>query len=231
MSKIQNKNLTVIRKQTLDEMKEVYRVMLSRHFPADEIKPFRYIEAAYREGRYIGYGLYSGSSTGECLAYAWMCYMSEENWVLLDYFAVTELLRGQGLGGWFLREILTRYTEETPVIIEVEDPDRIEERSGADARIEMEREKEKRLRRISFYRKNGVKETELRASVLQVPYCIMVFLKNDRHKLETDTGRGIQYDVQNEFFNRESLKKAYYSFYSHIRKDVIIGATHENEQL
>lgn len=241
MDNVQSKKLITIRRQTLDEMRVIYQKLLSRHFPADEIKPFRYIEAAYKEGRYIGYGLYNASGTGECLAYAWMCYISEENWALLDYYAVTEALRGQGLGSWFLREILTEHTQEMPVIIEVEDPDRIEEKTGVDAELEMEKEKQKRLRRISFYQKNGVRETKFRASVLQVPYRIMVYLKTDEHErrgcnnrkepLKTDTGKGIQCDVQGAAFDGQSLKKAYYSFYSHLKNGVMIGETHKNEQL
>lgn len=215
---------TIIRRQNLEEMKKTYQEMMFRHFPKDEIKPFRYIERAYEQGRYICYGLYDASGSGTCLAYAWMCYMTEKNWVLLDYFAVTEKLRGQGTGSWFLKEILERYTQKVPVIIEVEDPDRIDVASGTEEEVEKERQKQ--LRRISFYLRNGVQETELRASVLNVPYRIMVYLKD-----RTAVSGEIQCDVQRLPFDRESLKKAYYSFYSHVEKSVFIGKMHENERL
>ena len=226
---------TVIRKQSLEEMKKTYQGMLSCHFPQDEIKPFRVIEDSYKKGNYICYGLYkiqessqtAGSSesseSGECLAYAWMCYIPEENWVLLDYFAVDGSLRGQGMGSWFLREILENYTGETPVIIEVEDPDRIDVTAGTKAEVEGQRRKQ--LRRISFYQRNGVRETELRASVLKVPYRIMVYLKS----IPAASGEE-QSDVRDLNFDRESLKKAYYSFYSHIEKSVLIGNLHEIER-
>lgn len=224
MNNMQANEKTVIRKQSLEEMKKTYQEMMFRHFPEDEIKPFRFIESAYEKGRYICYGLYDGSGAGECLAYAWMCHMTEENWVLLDYFAVTEKLRGQGVGSWFLKEVLEKYTQGMPVIIEVEDPDRIDVAEGTEEEIEKERQKQ--LRRISFYLNNGVQETELRASVLNVPYRIMVYLKNC-----TASWEGVQCDVQELHFDRESLKKAYYSFYSHIEKSVFIGKMHENERL
>lgn len=226
MSRIQDNKAVIIRRQSLDEMKEIYQGMLFRHFPEDEIKPFRYIESAYKDGKYVGYGLYDKSGFGECLAYAWMCCMTEENWILLDYFAVTEKLRGQGIGSWFLKEILTKHTQGIPVIIEVEDPDFMEEMNGAEEDREkeigerIEKERQKRLRRISFYQNNGVRETKLRARVFQVPYRIMVYLdKVSDYKCSKD----IQSDVLEMCFDSESLKKAYYSFYSHAKKSVIIG--------
>ncbi|MDO5409036.1 MAG: hypothetical protein Q4F21_01110 [Lachnospiraceae bacterium] len=188
----------MIRKQSLEEMKEIYDGMMIRHFPEDEIKPFRVIEKGYREGRYICYGLYADSEPGKCLAYAWMCDILEENWILLDYYAVTESLRGQGVGSWFLKQILSgSYTQDMPVIIEVEDPD-----YAAD-----EKEKEKQLRRIDFYLRNGVQETEIRAQVFQVHYSIMVALGQK----------------ERQTFEEESLKNAYFVFYSHVPGHVKIG--------
>lgn len=194
----------IIKKQSLEEMKKIYDGMMKDHFPADEIKPFWVIEKGYQAERYMGYGLYHEEHPEVCLAYAWMCWMKEENWILLDYYAVREDLRGQGLGSVFLQKVLKEHTREMPVIIEVEDPDRIEmEEEIGKTEVEkqgsLRREKEKRLRRIAFYRKNGIRMTDMRATVYRVPYAIMIFQQN------FDDG-----------FDRESLKRAYRIFYAHI---------------
>ena len=203
----------LIRQQNLEEMKEIYHGMLARHFPSDEIKPFSRIKESYEKGEYVGYGLYEDRPDAECLAYAWLCRISSENWILLDYYAVTEKLRGQGMGSWFLKRIFEKYSRGMSVIIEVEDPDRIRE----DQAISLEEEREKRLRRMSFYLKNGVKQTELRASVFQIPYSIMVYFPQDSEQSVVS-------------FDRESLKRAYYYFYSRVPWNVKIGEMHEIEQ-
>lgn len=200
----------VIRRQSLEEMKEIYDGMLSGHFPADEIKPFWKIKDSYEKGEYMGYGLYRHAEDRECLAYAWMCSIRDENWILLDYYAVTEKLRGRGMGSRFLKHLFEECTEGIPVIIEVEDPDRLEN-IPEDRR---EEERERRLRRISFYLRNGVQETQLRARVFQVPYSIMIYKQDAQDRVSID---------------QESLKRAYYYFYSHVQGNVAIGDVHEIE--
>lgn len=204
----------LIRQQNLEEMEEIYYGMLASHFPAAEIKPFSRIKDSYEKGEYLGYGLYEDKPGAECLAYAWLCRISSENWILLDYYAVTEKLRGQGLGSWFLKQILEVYSDGMSTIIEVEDPDRI----GDHSEISLEKEREKRLRRMSFYLKNGVHQTELRAWVFQVPYSIMVYFPQDSEQSVVS-------------FDREGLKRAYYYFYSRVPWNVKIGEMHEIEQL
>lgn len=232
----------IIRRQSLDEMKEIYDGMLTRHFPADEIKPFRKIKDSYEKGEYMGYGLYEHEDDPECLAYAWVCSIPDENWILLDYYAVTEKLRGHGMGSRFLKRIFEQCTDGVPVIIEVEDPNRLE---GVPEE-QKEQEKAKRLRRVSFYLRNGVKETELRACVFHVPYSIMVYMKEDSQiensgkdelrksdlqKEELQKGQLQKEDARNAVcFDRESLKRAYHYFYSHIQGNVEIGDVHEFER-
>lgn len=212
----------VIRQQTLKEMEEIYRGRLAEDFPADEIKPFSCIKEWYEQGNYVGYGLYEDPEMGECLGYAWLCRIPEEKWVLLDYYAMKKELRGEGKGSRFLKRIFEECTEGCPVIIEVEDPDWSDCNQG----ILPEKEKEKRLRRISFYLKNGVQETELRACVFQVHYSIMVYLNRNSH------GESREKDAQNVVsFDPESLKRAYYLFYSHAVGKVEIGEMHKNERL
>ncbi len=209
----------LIRRQSLEEMKEIYDGMLARHFPADEIKPFGRIKETCEKGEYMGYGLYEHADDKECLAYAWLCTIPSENWVLLDYYAVTEKLRGKGLGSRFLHKILEDYTQGAPVIIEVEDPDKIGDHPG----VSLEEEKTKRLRRIGFYLRNGVKETELRARVFQVNYSIMVYLNQNGNRNQSSDKKE-NGDAQNVVsFDRESLKRAYYYFYSHVSGNVEIG--------
>lgn len=211
-----------IRKQNLKEMKEIYQGMMKRHFPPDERKPFWYIEENFKEGSYVGYGLYGDGydpailteGDGDCLAYAWMRFMREEGWILLDYYAVTEKLRGQGNGSRFLKSVLQEVTQEYPLLLEVEDPDQLGDLDGEAAR----EERGKRLRRIHFYLKNGVKETELRARVFDVPYRIMVY---EGSKQEKDL---IQSDARASQNRWENLKKAYDSFYTHIADKIEIGS-------
>lgn len=208
----------LIRRQSLVEIKEIYDGMFACHFPAGEIKPFERIKETYENGEYMAYGLYEHAEDKECLAYAWMCTAPSQDWILLDYYAVTEKLRGKGLGSRFLQKILKDCTQGAPVIIEVEDPDK----PGDDPGISPEEEKKKRLRRIAFYLRNGAKETELHACVLQVNYRIMVFL--DQSSDRNDQERNEKADAQNVVpFDRESLKKAYCYYYSHVLGNVEIG--------
>ena len=190
----------LIRRQSLEEMNEIYHSMLTRHFPADEVKPFGRIKQGYEQGEYVGYGLYESEETKACLAYAWMGRIPSENWFLLDYYAVAEELRGKGLGSRFLRKILDNHTQGASVIIEVEDPDAVRTVSEVD----MESEKKKRLRRIEFYLRNGAQETQLRSKVFQVNYSIMVYLNRAAS------------------FDRESLERAYHYFYNHVPDNICI---------
>jgi GNAT superfamily N-acetyltransferase len=94
-----------------------------------------------------------GSLSGEvvCMALVWP--LQNSDFILLDYMAVKEKYRNQGIGTSLIKSILSEYcTNNRSIIVEVEDP--------------KEAEKETRSKRVAFYRKNGAKELE------NVPYLL-----------------------------------------------------------
>lgn len=48
-----------IRELSLEETRQVYTEAAIRHFPADELKPFHKIELMWRQGAYMGLGIYA----------------------------------------------------------------------------------------------------------------------------------------------------------------------------
>ena len=94
-----------------------------------------------------------GRLNGEvvCMALVWP--LQNSDFILLDYMAVKETYRNQGIGTSLLKSILSKYcTNNRNIILEVEDP--------------KEADKENRSKRVAFYRTNGAKELE------NVPYLL-----------------------------------------------------------
>ena len=94
-----------------------------------------------------------GSLSGEvvCMALVWP--LENSDFILLDYMAVKEKYRKQGIGTSLIKSILSKYcTNNSSIIVEVEDP--------------KEADKESRSKRVAFYRSNGAKELE------NVPYLL-----------------------------------------------------------
>ena len=84
---------------------------------------------------------------------------SQFNWFW--YFAVPEVLRGQGIGQRILTQLLERYKDES-FILDMESPEQICENS------------EQRKRRHAFYLRNGFRDTGVGKSFKGIDYTIMM---------------------------------------------------------
>ena len=142
-----------------DEIAALYADRLTRDFPPDELKPLSAIRQALARGRYACWGAADGPSI---LAYAF--FVKVDGWALVDYYAVREDLRGNGIGGRFLRELVAGPLGGMAcALLEVEDPD-----CARDAD-----ERALRDRRLAFYLRNGLRQTGVSAVVWRVPYRIL----------------------------------------------------------
>lgn len=190
-----------IRELTHDEIIEIYKTTAPLHFPKEELRPLFNIKNIMSRGGYRGFGLFrnagTATRTGSALAdslsapdtlagYAFFITMPDSDVMLLDYFAVLEEYRSQGLGGLFLQKMrdgLSRVqnTCTTPsettagIFIETEDI----------ACAATDAEKSLRKRRNDFYLRNGAVPTGLHDTLGTADYEIF-FLPITRNALRSE---------------------------------------------
>lgn len=120
-------------------------------FPKSERKPFRLMKKKTREGMME---LLVICEKKELLGLA--ITVRYQDMVLLDYFAIKKDRRGQGTGSRALELLKQRYAD-CRFLLEIELPET--EGSGQDLRI----------RRKSFYLRNGMHETGIKVCLFLVP--------------------------------------------------------------
>ncbi len=120
-------------------------------FPEAEKKPFAAMEALAAEGKMELMALVDREWVG--LAF----FMLSEKTVILDYFAISDVLRGGGYGSKAVSMIIERF-QDKKLIFEIE---RLNE--GA-------KNAEERARRKAFYLRNGMKETGVFANVYHTDF-------------------------------------------------------------
>ena len=155
-------NALDIRPLARDEVAFVYHEYLEADFSDDERKPLSMILQSLDAGRYLCLGAFCGD---QLLAYAFFIFDTApagRNY-LLDYFAVREDLRAQGIGSRFLKALPGILPDPALMILEVENPDYAEDPG----------EKALRLRRIGFYQKNGAVDTGVAFWFFDVEYRLM----------------------------------------------------------
>lgn len=154
----------MIRELKEKETKQIYQEQMLYDFPADERKPMELIERLMREGRYQVFGSYEGDRLE---AYAFLIHEKDSAVYLLDYFAVCRDGRGQGTGSRFLREVF-KLLEGDLLLLEVEDVERAAN----------EADRVMRSRRMDFYHRNGVRDTELATVQFGVDLVILYLSRN-----------------------------------------------------
>lgn len=143
---------------TLGQVRMLYRERLKQDFPANEVKPLWIIERAMSRGEYICYGAVEGD---EILAYAFFVVSGRR--ALFDYYAVARDLRDMGIGSRFIRALIEGPLSGMDcVLLEVDDPDCA---TGDEAAL--------REKRLSFYLRNGLTDTGVRAEVFRVRFRIL----------------------------------------------------------
>ncbi len=159
---VNNRENSVIKKLTTEELISVYATHSVRHFPADERKPVSSISRMAGEGIYAGYGLYR-EEEAELLCYAFFTVLPGCRNILLDYFAVMEQYRSEGIGSYFLEKIKHSLSNCDGILIETENPDYAKDES----------ERLIRGKRISFYERNGAYSAGILAEIFGVHYRIL----------------------------------------------------------
>ena len=131
-----------------------------RHFPKEERKPYTTIMQLVLRRCYEGYGLFEGE---QMQAYALVMKNKED--MLLDYFAVQEQLRGQGIGTEFLNRVCDLFLKRGQTVfaeIEMESADDTADRAAEKAA------------RCKFYTDNGWQVTKASLTLFEVDYKIIV---------------------------------------------------------
>lgn len=162
-----------IKKLRLEETEAIYRAYIGKHFPQDEIKPFKHIRRMWQEGSYQALGLYEITDLcPEKLAgYAFFALGDHADMLLLDYYAILEEYRCQGLGGKFLLDMQESFQDYEGMLIETEDVDY----------AQSEKQRQERLKRDRFYMQNGATKTGVSCEVYGVHYCIWKLPFRDHH--------------------------------------------------
>lgn len=128
-------------------------LLYRRAFPRSERKPFSIIRRMHKEGRSIVW--LARTTDGRFERFAGMASTIEsDSTTLLDYFAVSKRLRGQGYGSAFLQRLLLCYADKG-LFVEIEAADQ-DDPTG-----------EKR-RRKQFYLRNGLEELHVTAILFGV---------------------------------------------------------------
>ena len=152
-----------IRSLSLTEVRALYHKRLAVDFPPDELKPLSAIERALSRDAYLCYGAVKGN---DILAYAFFvkAFDNQVPCALFDYLAVQESLRDTGIGSRFLQGLIAGPLRGFGVVLlEVDDPAYAKSPNDLDTRN----------RRLDFYLRNGLRDTQVTATVYRVEYRIL----------------------------------------------------------
>ncbi len=146
------------------ETKNIYNTYMVEDFPSSELKSLNKILRLMEEKKYISFGVFEGETL---VGYAF--FMTNENIILLDYFAILKNKRMGGYGSKSLTLISEYFKNKFDVLVlESEDP--------TFAKDEVDRTT--RERRINFYKKNNFEVASIEAKVYSVEF--VIFTKNDK---------------------------------------------------
>lgn len=156
-----------------EDIEIIYNEHMIKDFPYGELKPLDVIQKLNKRKNYICIGLYNNN---ELLAYALLA--SSKSYLLIDYYAVCKDHRDEGIGSEFLNILQEHFRNYDGIIVEVE---RVE--CGPN-----ESEKIIRKRRIDFYKRNGMRMTDIYCKLFDIDYCIMCLCNVDLEDLAIYTG-------------------------------------------
>lgn len=146
------------------EIENIYNDHMVKDFPKEELKTLDVMKKLIKKKNYICYGLYNNE---ELLSYAFL--VNSKSYVLIDYYSVCAKYRNKGIGSEFLDILKEQCQSYDGIIVELE---KVECASS-------EAEKVVRRRRIDFYRKNGMRMTNICSKLFNVNYSIMCLCNSD----------------------------------------------------
>lgn len=151
------------------QMFKVYYSKMKKDFSRNELKPFIVISRGMKKGEYECVGLLDNN---RILGYGVMVKHGKD--YLFDYLATEKEERNKGLGAKFL-EMMKEYLKDADSVIgEVEDP-----LYGKD-----EADKKLRQRRVGFYLRNGIVDTDLRVKLFGEYFYVMEMVVNRPHSYD-----------------------------------------------
>jgi GNAT superfamily N-acetyltransferase len=151
-----------IRSIAPSELKYFYP-RIESDFAAGEYPPMDVLYDHMLQGKQEGYALWDGN---KYVAYSFWAANPARNHILITLLAVMPEYRGQGMGTNFLKK-LHEMMNEGMVIVEVEKPEE----------AKTDKERDKRLRRIAFYEKEGyILINEIDYIIWDIPMHLMVRL-------------------------------------------------------
>lgn len=148
-----NNNEYTIRLLNSQEITDVYHEHIVTDFPVSEVKPLKKILEKLENNQYFVYGMFENKTDDnklvfeELAGYAYFIKSRNMDVYLLDYFAIVKDKRSKHLGSGFLKQLKQLALDEGKLLmLEVENPEYYED--GPD--------KDYMIRRIGFYKKNGM---------------------------------------------------------------------------
>ncbi len=150
-----------VKQLTNSDIIKIYTTLAPLHFPEEELRPLLNLQSLIDRNGYEGLGLYR-EANHELVGYAFFIKVPDITIALLDYYAILENHRCQGLGSIFLAQIRAHYHNLQGILLETED---------FDTAI-TEEELSIRKRRDTFYCKNGARRTSIKSTVFDVPFQI-----------------------------------------------------------
>lgn len=182
-----------LRNLTLEEGKYIYESRMVKDFLPCELKPWQRIETLVAQGEYDMVGMFEQEAM---VAYGYFSKIEGGTYLLLDYFAVKEEQRGNGIGSLFLSEICTIYPKVKGVLVEVEDMHKAENLE----------EKRQRSNRVHFYEKAGLKLYPVFAKVYDAHYQLM-FMKGCGQFPDTRELEKLYISLYEVLLGKEKMRK------------------------
>lgn len=158
-----------IRLLDTEEIKSIYNEHIVTDFPASEVKPLKQMLEKRENGQYFVYGLFEsntdddGAPQEELSGYAYFIKCRNMDVYLLDYLAIVKDKRSKHLGTHFLGQLKQLAKDDGKLLmLEVENPDYADDGAAKDYM----------LKRIGFYKKNGMNLSDTSCYFLENEYRI-----------------------------------------------------------
>lgn len=155
-------NFLQIRELNNKEIKDIFENRFMDDFPKAEQKPLEMMLKLKNEGKYLCYGLFEHNILR---GYAYLGKTDSSRNLLLDYFAIVKECRGGGYGSRFIKMLKSELQDYAGLILEVESVEHAVN----------EKQRQERIRRLSFYYANGLKKTNIETSVKKVVYTVIYY--------------------------------------------------------
>lgn len=140
---------------------EIYTTIAPLHFSTEELRPLANLQSLIDRNGYEGLGLYDTESNA-LAGYGFFVRNPDADIALLDYYAILEEYRSQGVGSFFLTQMKKHYRNLRGILLETEDYDT----------ASTEEERSVRARRDAFYMRNEALRTSTKTTVFGVDFQI-----------------------------------------------------------